>query len=102
MLTIILFVFGTIGLTNIIVHGKILDTIGLRPWVKTNLKKEVFELFECYECTGWWSGLLMGCFLTYDPFLLLACAFSGSVFAQFYTDMVNYIRSKTEYVVSNE
>lgn len=102
MLTIILFIFGTIGLTNIVVHGKILDTIGIRPWLKSNLKKEVFDLFECYECAGWWSGLLMGTILTTNPFYLLACAFSGSVLSQFYTDIVNYLRSKTEFVVSDE
>lgn len=58
-MTLLLFILATIGLTNILVHGKILDVIGLRQWVKDRMKPEHFEVFECYECTGFWSGLLM-------------------------------------------
>ncbi len=60
MISLIIFVLATIGLTNIMVHGRILDLIGLRPWLKDNLDPAVYELFECYECSGFWSGMFVG------------------------------------------
>lgn len=99
----LLFSLATIGLTNIIVHGKILDNIGLRPFLKKNLYAGVFELFECYECTGFWSGMIMGVVLiSNDPKIFIPCGFVGSVLGQFYSELVYLIRSKTDFVVENK
>ena len=100
MNTLILFIFATIGLTNIIVHGKILDNIGLRSFLKKNLYSEIFELFDCYECTGFWSGVIMGATLiSNDPLYFISCGFAGSVLSQFYSEFIFFLRSKTEFVV---
>lgn len=103
MVTLILFALATIGLTNIIVHGKILDVSGVRPWVKSKLHPDVFQLFECYECTGFWAGVLMGLLLvSWNPLVFVPCGFAGSVLGQFYSELVYLIRSKTDFVVEDE
>jgi len=98
----LLFILATIGFTNILVHGKILDVIGLRPFLKRNLKPSVFEVFECYECSGFWSGLIMGFLLiSYNPLIFISCGFAGSVLSQGAIDILNLIRSKTDFVVGD-
>lgn len=99
----LIFIISTIGLTNIIVHGKILDNIGLRPFLKKNLYSNIFELFECYECTGFWSGLILGAILiSKDPMIFIPCGFAGSVISQFYSEFIFLIRSKTDFVMEED
>lgn len=103
MVTLLLFLLATIGLSNIIVHGKIMDVIGLRPWLKKTVSDDWYQLFECYECTGFWAGLLMGFLLvSYNPLIFIPCGFAGSVVAQFYSELVYLIRAKTDFVVEEE
>lgn len=99
----LIFCLSTIGLTNILVHGKILDNIGLRPFLKKNLYSGIFELFECYECTGFWSGMIMGAVLiSQNPATFIPCGFVGSVLGQFYSELIFLIRSKTDFVVEDK
>jgi hypothetical protein len=103
MVTLLLFLLATIGLSNIIVHGKILDVIGLRPWLKAHMSENWFQLFECYECTGFWSGMFMGLLLvSWNPLIFIPCGFAGSVVSQFYSELVYLIRAKTDFVVEEE
>lgn len=100
MINFLIFLLSTIGLTNIIVHGKILDNLKIRPFLKEKLPEKFYELFECYECTGFWAGLIMGYFLvSHDLFIFVPCAFAGSLISQFYTEIIFMIRSKTDFVV---
>jgi hypothetical protein len=104
-MNILLFIFATIGLTNILVHGKILDLIKIRR--KTIREWMHFwdwskQLFECYECTGFWGGLIAGILvISRDPFIFISCGFAGSVLSQFYSEIVYLIRSKTDFVVED-
>lgn len=99
----ILFILSTIGLTNIVVHGKILDLIGLRAFLKKILNSSLFELFECYECSGFWCGMIMGSILiSNDPYYVISCGFSGSLCSQFYSEIVYLIRSKTDFLVEDD
>jgi|GEM_PF-1451850 hypothetical protein len=111
MASLLLFVFATIGLTNILVHGRILDVIKLfnksiREWL--NSVKFISEILACYECTGWWSGLFNGCLaILYMYFqqpwlLILPYAFAGSLLSGFYSEYIYMIRSKTDFVVNSE
>ena len=97
------FAIATIGLTNIMVHGKILDVIGLRPWLKENMPPEYFAVFECYECSGFWAGLICGLFFLHPHYwwMLPMAGFAGSVLAQTYTDVMYWLRSKIEYEVGD-
>lgn len=52
---IILLLLACFGLTLVLVHGIIFDTLKIRPlWEKSKFLK---ELFECSMCTGFWVGL---------------------------------------------
>tara|TARA_Y100000034_G_scaffold129223_1_gene185287 strand:+ start:904 stop:1254 length:351 start_codon:yes stop_codon:yes gene_type:complete len=102
----LLFALATIGLTNILVHGKILDVIkignkSLRGWMTT--LKFVDEVLGCYECTGFWAGLFVGLFFVWPHWwLLLLYGFAGSVLAQTYTDVMYLLRSKVEFELPEE
>ena len=99
----LLFCLATIGLTNIMVHGKIMDVIGLRPWLQKNMKPDHFQVFECYECSGFWAGLFCGLFFCFPQWwLMLPCGFAGSVLGQGYTDFMYWFRSKIEFELSEE
>lgn len=106
MISFLLFVFASIGLTNILVHGKIMDVIGLRCWLKEHMSSDWYQLFECYECSGFWAGLFCGvfcCFAGWYPWwVILLCGFAGSVFSSTYTDVMYLLRSKIEFVVGHE
>lgn len=104
MLLFALFAAATIGLTNILVHGKILDDdhLGWRTWLKNRLGKYA-DALECYECTGWWSGLLMGVLLvSFNPLYFVPCAFAGAGLMHLYTILTNYIESKTDFVIGGD
>jgi hypothetical protein len=104
---LILFAIATIGLTNILVSGKIFDDkhLGTRKWAKRQLGS-YSDLLDCHECTGFWSGLLMGflLFSFWNPCVLIPCAFAGAALSSFYNDLNYLILSKTDFVVgdSNE
>lgn len=108
LVTFIWFCLATIGLTNILVHGKIMDEIkvrgkSLREWLES--KHFTRELFSCYECTGFWAGMICGCFfLPFGPALLLlpVCGFTGSMLGKTYTDIMFYLESKVEFTVGDD
>jgi hypothetical protein len=109
MENLLIFIIATIGLTNILVHGKVLDEIkvckrSVREWLQYfNFTK---ELLSCYECTGWWSGLLLGLVFVFgigqNPFYLIMYPFAGSVVSAFYSELIFMVRSKTDFVVDDQ
>jgi hypothetical protein len=106
-MNLVLFAFATIGLTNILVHGKILDLIkffgkSIREWL--TYPKFLSELLGCYECTGFWSGIIVGSCFVENPkwYLYLLYGFAGSVLSQFYSELVFLLRSKTEFLIEDE
>lgn len=106
-MNLILFGLATIGLSNILVHGKILDVIkffgkSIRQWLTT--PSFMSELLSCYECTGFWSGLIIGS-LFFDPsrwYEIFLYGFAGSVLSQFYSEVIYLLRSKTDFVLNEE
>lgn len=104
MTTLFLFVLATIGLTNVLVHGSILDEnhLKIRPWIQARLGR-FGDLLSCYECAGWWSGLIMGLTLiSYHPAIFIPCAFAGSAIGHFYTSITNLIDSNTSYEIAGD
>ena len=104
---LVLFALATIGLTNILVHGRILDLIkisgkSVREWMNT--PEFLKEMLGCYECTGFWAGIIVGLFfLHFVPWwLILLYGFAGSVLAQTYTDLMYLLRSKIEFELPEE
>jgi hypothetical protein len=101
----ILFCFATIGLTNIIVHGKVLDEIKVcgrtvRGWLyKWHFTK---ELSSCYECSGFWAGMICGAAFVWPNWWLIPIAgFAGSMLGKTYTDFMFFLESKTDFEVGN-
>ena len=90
-----------------LVHGKILDIIkifGKSARQILTSSKFLSELLSCYECTGFWSGIMIG-FYFFNPlewYQILLYGFSGSVLSQFYSELVFFLRSKTDFVVEDE
>jgi hypothetical protein len=94
---------ATLGLTNILVHGKILDDqhLGWRSWMQRRLGK-YSDLLECYECSGFWSGLIMGLLLvSLHPLYFIPCAFAGVFLGHFYSTVSYLIESKTDFVIGD-
>jgi hypothetical protein len=99
----ILFALAVIGMTNIVVQGKIMDILKIRPLLKKILPESIYTFFECYECCGFWCGMVLGAMLvSFNPFQILAYGFSGSILASFYEEIVYLIRSKTEYEIRDK
>jgi hypothetical protein len=106
MITLIMFLLASIGLTNILVHGSILDHI--KVWGKSARQwmhhwEWSKALFSCYECTGFWAGLFCGFFFFWgDWWFILPAGFVGSVTAQTYTDLMYLLRSKIDFEVGDD
>ena len=105
MITLILFLLATIGLANILVHGRILDVVkifgrSIRGWMGYwDWSK---QLFDCYECTGFWAGLICGItIMSQEWHMVLMYGFVGSVVAQTFTDFIFWLRGLTQYEVED-
>ena len=105
MIGLFMFILASIGLANIMVHGKIFDVIGLRCWLQKHMSADWYQLFECYECSGVWAGWCCGVFMclsgAFSWWWLLLCGFAGSVAAQTYTDTMYWLRSKIAFEVND-
>ena len=105
MITLIMFFLATIGLTNILVHGRIFDVLKVgnktvRQWMKS--MGTFSEVWDCYECTGFWAGLFCGFFFFWGEWwFILPAGFVGSVISQTYTDLMYCLRSKIDFEVGD-
>lgn len=102
-LSFLMFVLATIGLTNILVHGAILDHIvvsgrSVRKWL--HYWKWSESLFNCYECTGTWSGFICCALLvSTDLATILACGFIGGLLSSWNNLLFEWVNSKIEFVI---
>lgn len=91
---IFLFTLGVIGMTHIIVDATIFQW--LRDWMDAKLPEKVSKLVHCYQCSGFWCGIVCGALafpLTAGNLFLAGCA--GSVLANFVALYMNYLEAKT-------
>jgi len=108
MISFLLFCLSTIGLTNILVHGVIMDVIGLRPFATKCLKKiNADSMLGCYECMGFWSGLLCGAifFSSWSWWcipVIVASGWAGSVLSQTYTEIMYILNSMIKFDLEEE
>lgn len=95
---LILFVFATIGLTNILVDSRLFDPV--RCWLQTILPTKVYEVLECHQCTGFWCGMLCGLvLLSLNPIAIFMCGCAGSFLSAFAYIIMEFILSKTEFTI---
>jgi hypothetical protein len=90
---LILFAFSTVGLTNILIYGKIFE--GLREKLRDLVPPKVYEVLECYQCTGFWSGLFTGFIVSHNPFAILMCGFASSFLAESVQVVRDYLEANS-------
>jgi hypothetical protein len=78
-----LFVFAVIGMTRIIINGKIMDPVD--AFAERHLPRPLYEaIFECYQCCGFWCGVACGWMLFgWSPAIVFASGCAGSWLADF-------------------
>lgn len=97
MFEIMLFVFGVIGMSHIIVDSKIF--LPVREWFNKNWPF-VGEMLGCYQCSGFWSGMFCGWAILGLPtwwhlMYLLVAGFAGSFLSMLAAAYLNYLEAKT-------
>lgn len=89
-----LFAMSAVGLTNILIYGKILNIP--REWFKSLVPEKVGEALECYQCTGFWAGAFAGaCLLTLNPFGVLMAGLAGSFLSEFVEVVKEYLEANS-------
>lgn len=105
-MSFLLFILTTIGMTNILVHGAILDIIvifkkTIREWLTCTSWSKI--LFECYECSGFWCGMISSYLLLSEEWkIVVCCGFIGSVVSQLYTNITYHIFNFKEFEISKD
>jgi len=100
----LLFATVTIGLTHIVVDSVIMQPF--RDWVKAKAKPEeetknwfwdkVSQAIGCYQCAGFWCGLVAGAIVvSWNPVLMVACGWASSFLALLAAHLLNYLEAKS-------
>jgi hypothetical protein len=88
----LLFCLATSGLTGLIVSSAILRPV--REWLKGRLPASVYQVLECYQCSGTWCGAI--CALLLFGFhlpLIIVGAFAGSYIGNISFLFENYLEA---------
>lgn len=90
---ILLFTFAVIGMTHIVVRSEIMEPVDV--WAENNLPKNLHHgLFECFQCSGFWCGVLLGLLIiSFNPCVIFACGCAGSFLADFSESLFKYLES---------
>ena len=92
----LVFAFGSIGMTHIIVDGAIFDKP--REWLRNKFPQDHFitKLTGCYQCTGFWVGVVMGAALvSYNPLVFFACGCASSFLSDWAAIYLNSLEANT-------
>ena len=91
---IILFVLACAGFTAIMIESTMLQP--LRDYLKANIHAYIYKVFECYQCMGFWTGLICGfILLSHNIFVAILCGCAGSFISVFSTHYLTYLEAKT-------
>ena len=92
---IVLFCLGCIGMSHIVIEGKIFEST--RNWLKPKLPSTLYSLFECYQCTGFWAGLLCSFLAFHDIswYQVFVGGCAGSFLSASGALVLNYLEAKT-------
>ena len=105
MTNLFLFCFAVVGLTNIIVDPAtiarpIRDRV--EKWANGDGKCRSFwawldKLMSCYQCTGFWVGMLCGAILiSWNPLVVIfICGMGGSFIATWGASYLNYLEARS-------
>lgn len=111
-MNLILFVFGVIGMTNILVESTLKTEIVESDLFKFFKEKtshlvrthRLFsQLFSCHQCCGFWCGLICGwCVISTLWTVVLVSGFAGSFLASAYVVASDFVVSKTDFVLGDQ
>jgi len=106
----LLFVTATIGFTHIMVDSSIMQPLrdiikslsiseqwyGKRGVFLKWLLKKINSMISCYQCAGFWCGLLTGAvFISLNPIIILFCGFASSYLALQAAHLLNYLEANS-------
>jgi len=91
---IILFALATVGMSHIIVDGKIFMPV--KKWLNKWLPSSIYQLFDCYQCSGTWCGFVCGSIILSNNFLVIfLCGMAGSFLAVVAASFLNFMEAQT-------
>ena len=93
MIELLLFVFGSVGLTLIIVESEIIEPV--RNVIDKIFWAKIAKMIHCYMCTGFWVGLFSGwvCFSGINWWQILMAGFAGSCLSNFAAALYFYLEA---------
>jgi hypothetical protein len=97
IITFLIFALGSIGMTHIIVDGAIFEHP--RKWIRSkfpNGNHFVRKIIGCYQCTGFWVGMLLGASLiTFNPLFIFACGCASSFLSDWAAIHLNSLEAQS-------
>jgi hypothetical protein len=97
---LMLFVFGCIGITHILVDGEIFRPV--KELISKYLPNFFLKLLNCYQCTGFWVGVIFGSLLYVDVTTIkdsiVAVFLAGgasSAFSYFWALVLTYLEANS-------
>jgi hypothetical protein len=96
MFDLLLFIVGVIGITHIVVDSKI--TAPIRDWLSNPNRFIIFKflhsMMTCYQCAGFWCGLLCGLTLREANYWhVLIAGGAGSFLSSLAAAVLNYLEA---------
>lgn len=95
LMDFLLYIFASIGLTWLIVDSTIVapvkNWISECSWLPTWFKNKFAQLTSCYQCTGFWSGIIVSALMEYPLIYILLCGFASSWLSPLGYLMVSYL-----------
>ena len=94
MTDLILVLLASIGLTHIVVDGKIFEPV--RKLAGKYLHENIAYIFSCYQCCGIYTSASVA-WINYgnDLSKIILCAFAGSVLSNFMAIFMNFLEAST-------
>jgi hypothetical protein len=79
------------GLTHLLISGKIIERFRNKLIVRSNF---FAELLSCYQCTGFWSGLLVSIYFTTEPLHMVLMSLISSGICPIINSLYVYLNTK--------
>jgi len=105
--TLLFFICAVIGFTNIVVDPATIfqpfrDFVTKKAKGDTKSAATFFlwkwfdKMLSCYQCTGFWVGIICGSILiTLNPLYLFMCGVAGSFIATWGATYLNYLEAQS-------
>jgi hypothetical protein len=101
VVSLLLCLIGTVGMTQIIVESEISSKF--KSLIEKIVPVFLMKMLNCYQCSGFWSGIFMGLIFFFPPQLsffdvgkVFAVGCAGSCLSYFYAMLLMYIEANTQ------